>query len=96
MTARMVSRFRPPVDIVGLTTSEKTWRKLALSWGESFPPCVSSMSPPTCCSIPPKKVTQEVMGLQKGDKIVITGGMVNGRTGNTNMLKIETGLRRQY
>ena len=33
MTARMVSRFRPPVDILGLTTSEKTWRKLALSWG---------------------------------------------------------------
>ena len=33
MTARMVSRFRPPVDIVGLTTSEKTWHKLSLSWG---------------------------------------------------------------
>ena len=29
MTARMISRFRSPVDIVGLTTSEKTWRKLA-------------------------------------------------------------------
>ena len=32
-TVRMVSRFRSPVDILGITTSEKTWRKLALSWG---------------------------------------------------------------
>ena len=32
-TARMVSRFRSPVDIVGLTTDKKAWRKLALSWG---------------------------------------------------------------
>ena len=36
MTARMISRFRSPVDIVGLTTNEKTWRKLALSWGVTF------------------------------------------------------------
>ena len=28
LTARMVSRFRCPVDIIGLTTSEKVWRKL--------------------------------------------------------------------
>ena len=33
MTARMVSRFRCPVDIIGLTTEESTYRKLALSWG---------------------------------------------------------------
>ena len=33
MTARMVSRFRSPVPIIGLTTNETTWRKLALSWG---------------------------------------------------------------
>ena len=32
-TARMVSRFRCPVDIIGMTTSEKVWRKLNLSWG---------------------------------------------------------------
>ena len=45
MTARMVSRFRPPVDIVGLTTSEKTWRKLALSWGVQ--PCMCENYPST-------------------------------------------------
>lgn len=33
LTARMVSRFRPPTDIIGITTSKKVWRKLNLSWG---------------------------------------------------------------
>ena len=37
-----------------------------------------------------KHRAREIMGLKSGDKIVITGGLVNGRTGNTNMLKIET------
>ena len=36
ITARMVSRFRSPVDIVGMTTDPKAWRKLALSWGVVF------------------------------------------------------------
>ena len=33
LTARMVSRFRCPIDIIGMTTSENSWRKLNLSWG---------------------------------------------------------------
>jgi len=42
-TVRMVSRFRAPIDIIGLTTNERAWRKLALSWAvtpvmsEEFP-----------------------------------------------------------
>ena len=87
-TARMVSRFRPPVDIVGLTTNEATWRRLALSWGVI----------PTLCEVYPtidvlfyiaKKTTGEMLGLRKGEKIVITGGVTNGQSGNTNLIKIE-------
>ena len=33
LTVRMVSRFRPPIDILGLATNERSWYKLALSWG---------------------------------------------------------------
>lgn len=32
-TARMVSRFRCPVSIIGTTTDERAWRKLNMSWG---------------------------------------------------------------
>ena len=33
MTVRMVSRFRAPMDIIGITTDKKVWYQLALSWG---------------------------------------------------------------
>ena len=89
MTARMVSRFRPPVDILGLTTSEKTWRKLALSWGVT-PALCEVYDSADVLFYTAKHVTTETFRLKSGDKIVITGGMVNGRTGNTNMIKIET------
>ena len=88
MTARMVSRFRPPVDIIGLTTSEKTWRKLALSWGV-IPAMCEMYESADVLFYTAKHRAREIMGLKSGDKIVITGGLVNGRTGNTNMLKIE-------
>ena len=32
-TAKTVSRFRPMIDIIGMTTDERAYRKLALSWG---------------------------------------------------------------
>ena len=86
--AKMVSRFRSPIDIIGLTTSEKTWRSLALSW---------AVTPKMCEVVPStevlfymaKKSAQETMKLEKGDKIVITGGGTTGQSGNTNLIKIE-------
>ncbi len=89
MTARMVSRFRSPVDIIGLTTDESSWRKLALSWG---------VTPAMCEKLPStdvlfytaKKIAESTMNLQKDDKIVITGGATSGESGNTNLIKIET------
>lgn len=89
MTARMVSRFRCPVDIIGMTTDEKTWRKLALSWGVT--PIMSEVFfSPDVLFYTGKKIAREQMKLTKGDKIVITGGMTNGSSGNTDIIKIET------
>ncbi len=88
-TARMVSRFRCPVDIIGMTTNERTWRKLALSWGVT--PVISEVFfSPDVLFYTGKKKAHEQMKLAKGDKIVITGGMTNGRSGNTDIIKIET------
>lgn len=88
-TVRMVSRFRCPVDIIGMTVNEKTWRQLAMSWGVT----------PVMCEIYPStdvlfysavKVAKSVMKLQKDDKLVVTGGTTNGASGNTSLIKIET------
>ena len=89
ITARMVSRFRPSVDIIGLTTSEKTWRKLAMSWGV-LPVMCDRFDSTDVLFYTAKATAQNVLNLKKGDNIVITGGITNGLSGNTNTIKIET------
>jgi len=37
-----------------------------------------------------KKATREALNLQEGDNIVMTGGPINGFSGNTDTIKIET------
>lgn len=87
-TARMVSRFRSPVPIIGLTTNERTWRKLALSWGV-IPAMCETFTSTDVLFYTAKKIAVKTLSLQKGDRIVITGGAVTGSSGNTNLIKIE-------
>ncbi len=88
-TARMVSRFRPPADILGITTKEKTYRKLALSWGVTPVMCeeYNSMDVLFYTAVQLAKKTFE---MSEGEHIVITGGITNGKSGNTNVIKVET------
>lgn len=89
ITARMVSRFRAPVDIIGMTTSEHTWRKLALSWGVTPVMCEVVNSTDVLFYMA-NKAAKHTFKLKKGDKIVITGGITNGESGSTNLIKLET------
>lgn len=89
MTARMVSRFRSPVPILGLTADERTWRKLALSWGVT-PAMCEKFTSTDVLFYTAKKIAEKEFSLEKGDKIVITGGDTNGESGNTNLIKIES------
>lgn len=89
MTARMVSRFRSPVDIVGLTVDERVWRKLALSWGVT-PVMSLEYDSVDVLFYYAKQAARDNVGLQSGDHLVITGGRPNGHPGNTNQIRIET------
>lgn len=88
-TARMVSRFRAPIDILGMTTNEKTWRKLALSWGVT-PIITERVNSIDVLFYMATKAAKEVFKLKRGDQLVITGGIINGESGNTNLIKLET------
>lgn len=88
MTARMVSRFRPHVNIIGFTTSEKNWRKLSLSWGV-VPVIGENYNSTDVMFYTATKKTKEVLGLNKGERIVLTGGVTNGKSGNTDLIKVE-------
>ncbi len=88
-TARLVSRFRCPVDIIGITTSERVWRKLSMNWG------VTPVMARTFESLEDMfdhavNEAKRVFNLETGDNVVLTGGQVTGETGNTNVIKVET------
>ncbi len=87
-TACMVSRFRPAVPIIGITTSEKTWRRLSLSWGV-IPMMCENYNSTDVLFYSASKIAKETLNLQKGDKIVMTAGVTNGQTGNTNLIKVD-------
>lgn len=87
-TARMVSRFRCPVDILGTTTSEKVWRKLNLSWGVT-PVICEEFTSVEVMFYSSLKCAKDVFKLDKGDSVVLTGGQINGKSGNSNIIRIE-------
>ena len=37
-----------------------------------------------------KNVAINTLNLEKGDRLVLTGGMTNGMSGNTSMIKVES------
>ena len=87
-TAMLVSRFRTPVNIVGMTTDPKIWRRLSMSWGVT--PILADEYPNMDVMMYFAKMkAQEVLKLQKGDNVIITGGPVSRGGGNTNTIKIE-------
>lgn len=88
-TARMVSRYRPPVPIIAASTQDSTVRKLALSWGVY--PFKSDELENTDDMIEKSKKIALKTGLAKsGDKIIITAGIPFKIPGTTNLLKVET------
>lgn len=88
-TARTVSRFRPMIDIIGMTTDERAYRKLALSWGV-LPVMSEEFYSVDVLFHYAKRAAINSGLVSKGDKIVLTGGTPNGKSGNSNLINVET------
>jgi pyruvate kinase len=86
-TARLMSRFRTPRPVVGLTSYPETARQLCLSWG-----VVPALVPP--CESIDEMVEQarefvSNRGLAvEGDRLILTAGMPLQIAGTTNLLKV--------
>ena len=88
-TARMISRFRLPLDIIGLTPNPKTFRSLALSWGVT----------PMLCDIyntndemidSARKAAKDFFDLKSGDRIIVTSGITQDEDSATSAISVET------
>ena len=87
-TAMMVSRFRCPVDIIGMTTDPKIWRKLGLSWGVT-PVLTEEFPTMDVMFYYAMNSAKKYLPVKRGDNVVLTGGPINGKSGNTNTIKVE-------
>lgn len=88
MTARMVSRFRPQIPIIGLTTNEKAFRKLALSWGV-VPMMIDEFNSVDVLFYFAKESARKSGLVKRGEKVVLTGGTPTGKGGNTSLISID-------
>lgn len=87
-SARMISGYRPESDIIGCTTSEKVCRQLALAWGVI--PIMLKEENDVFDLFNSAIMAAEQMGLlKKGDITVITSGVPIGKSGTTNMIKVQ-------
>ncbi|ANA78911.1 pyruvate kinase [Paenibacillus vortex V453] len=87
-TARMVSKYRPEAPIVAVTTQDRTMRRLALTWGVT--PVKGEQASSTDEMFDYALQGGVKSGLVKeGDLVVITAGVPLGRSGSTNLLKVD-------
>src|SRR5690625_6742686 len=86
-TARMISKYRPKMPIVAVTSSETVLRQLSLVWG-----VFGTMGRETGTTDEMLEVAVEKglhSGLVKhGSKVVITAGVPVGESGTTNLMKV--------
>ncbi len=89
LMGRMVARFRAPTPIIGMTSSEKAYRKLAMSWNV-LPVMADEFNSTDVLFYHASLVARQTGLAKKGDTVVITGGITNGASGNSNLIKVET------
>lgn len=88
-SARLVSRMRPSMPIVAMTSFEPTYHKLAFNWGVI--PVLSDESKSIQEAF--AKISEYALGhkiVSYGDLVVITAGSPFGVAGTTNMMIVES------
>jgi pyruvate kinase len=86
-TARMIARHRPPTPICAITLSERAQRRLALIWGIHGALLSRAGNMEAVIEESLRGVLQQGLA-QKGDLVVITGGVPAGISGKTNMIQV--------
>ena len=87
-TAKMISRYRPGCQIIGCATEKKVCRQLSLSWGV-FPVLISEKKDVLELLLYAIAETKKHGYVEQGDNVVITSGVPLGKSGTTNMIKVE-------
>jgi pyruvate kinase len=87
-TAGRVSKYRPRMPILAITTDAVVVRRLMLRWGV-YPFQIAGPSSVEELFAMGAKLCKELGLAKPGDLVVITGGIPVGVAGSTNLLKVE-------
>lgn len=86
-TARMISKYRPQMPIVAVTSSEVVQRQLSLVWGVHATLGHETRTTDEMLEVAVEKGLHS--GLVKhGSQVVITAGVPVGESGTTNLMKV--------
>lgn len=86
-TARVLAKYRPDVDIIAITTSERVYNRLALVWGVQ--PVMGHVFNSTDEMLDESENIALRAGLvREGDIIVVAAGIPVGTVGVTNLINI--------
>ena len=87
MTARAISRFRPPMPIIAVTPSESTARQLRSSWGVQEVFVSPSTDIDVLCDFAVAEMKKAGIA-QSGDAVVIMAGSSSGGTAITDTVRM--------
>ena len=87
-SAKMISRYRPACDIIGCATSEQVCRQLNMSWGIT-PVLLDEKNDVFELYDYAIRESQKQKLVDVGDILVFTSGVPIGKSGTTNMIKVE-------
>lgn len=87
-TAQKISNLKPDAYILATVPNEKVARRLVLNWGV-YPVITGEYGSTDELVSDGIEKAKEFMKLNKGDKIVVTGGFPNTGNKTTNFMKVE-------
>ncbi|HEX7048610.1 MAG TPA: pyruvate kinase [Longimicrobiales bacterium] len=87
-TTRLVSSYRPPVPILGVTNQLRIYRQLALAWGVHPVLCNAEITYDDMLACARAYLIDSGLG-QPGQRVVVTAGYPFHVRGTTNMLRVE-------
>lgn len=87
-TARMISKFKPNCPILGCTPSKSVYYHMSLMWGVK-PLLMTEKQDSEELFDEALQVAEATGMVNKGELVVITGGLPLGVTGTTNMIKVD-------
>lgn len=88
-TAQHLSRFRPQMPIVAVTSSAKTYQQMASFWGVIPVPPAAVSTAQDAFSLATAFALKEGI-VEEGDLVVVTAGVPFGLSGVTNMMLVES------